>query len=511
MAGPQNPWLERPSASVPRKERNSWQMAYLAIECVVIVALLIGIAVVGYNLYQSVLSQNLFPLKRVVIREPLHYGDMHEVSEIIRNHQQRDLMHMDIAVLAEEMQQLDWIAKASVYKRWPDTVEMDLVERVPVVRWGEKAFLDADGAAFTIPDNDKLRHLFTVHGPDGYEKQVLGYYQLIAPWLSKQRIAIQELYLDQRLVWHARLENGLDVILGRDQLNERLKKLIVVNDKVIEPYARYIDGIDLRYHDGFSVRWKAGVKPVTAEKNPERGGEKSVVKATVAAAPVEKPKTATKAANKAVAKDVVKDVAKETAKPAAKETPVSKAVAKETAKPVAKENPASKTAAKESAKPAAKETAAAKPAAAKTENKEKVASKENKEKTTAKPASAPKESGKENKEKAVAKPAVATKENSKESSKENNKEKSANKNNPPAKEKAAAKTTNPTKENKEKPATSKTPAKEKGAEKTSAPDKNTAKENKTPVTPKKTTETNKEKAAPAKAAPKEKETGKNKK
>ena len=507
MAGPQNPWLERPSASVPRKERNSWQMAYLAIECVVIVALLIGIAVVGYNLYQSVLSQNLFPLKRVVIREPLHYGDLHEVSEIIRNHQQRDLMHMDIAVLAEEMQQLDWIAKASVYKRWPDTVEMDLVERVPVVRWGEKAFLDADGAAFTIPDNDKLRHLFTVHGPDGYEKQVLGYYQLIAPWLSKQQIAIQELYLDQRLVWHARLENGLDVILGRDQLNERLKKLIVVNDKVIEPYARYIDGIDLRYHDGFSVRWKAGVKPVTAEENPERGGEKSVVKATVAAAPVEKPKTATKAANKAVAKDVVK----ETAIPAAKETPVSKAVAKETAKPVAKENPASKTAAKESAKPAAKETAATKPVVAKTENKEKVASKENKEKTTAKPASAPKESGKENKEKAVAKPAVATKENSKESSKENNKEKSANKNNPPVKEKAAAKTTNPTKENKEKPATSKTPAKEKGAEKTSAPDKNTAKENKTPATPKKTTETNKEKAAPAKAAPKEKETGKNKK
>ena len=493
MAGPQNPWLERPSASVPRKERNSWQMAYLAIECVVIVALLIGIAVVGYNLYQSVLSQNLFPLKRVVIREPLHYGDLHEVSEIIRNHQQRDLMHMDIAVLAEEMQQLDWIAKASVYKRWPDTVEMDLVERVPVVRWGEKAFLDADGAAFTIPDNDKLRHLFTVHGPDGYEKQVLGYYQLIAPWLSKQQIAIQELYLDQRLVWHARLENGLDVILGRDQLNERLKKLIVVNDKVIEPYARYIDGIDLRYHDGFSVRWKAGVKPVTAEKNPERGGEKSVVKATVAAAPVEKPKTATKAANKAVAKDVVKDVVKETAKPAAKE------------------NPASKTAAKESAKPATKETAATKPVVAKTENKEKVASKENKEKTTAKPASAPKESGKENKEKAVAKPAVATKENSKESSKENNKEKSANKNNPPAKEKAAAKTTNPTKENKEKPATSKTPAKEKSTEKTPAPDKNTAKENKTPATPKKTTETNKEKAAPAKAAPKEKETGKNKK
>jgi len=57
----------------------------------------------------------------------------------------------------------------------------------------------------------------------------------------------------------------LTVILGRDQLNERLKKLVVVNNKVIKPYHPYIDAIDLRYHDGFSVRWKAGVRPVTTD------------------------------------------------------------------------------------------------------------------------------------------------------------------------------------------------------------------------------------------------------
>ena len=39
----------------------------------------------------------------------------------------------------------------------------------------------------------------------------------------------------------------------------------MVNDKVIKPYHPYIDAIDLRYHDGFSVRWKAGVRPVTTE------------------------------------------------------------------------------------------------------------------------------------------------------------------------------------------------------------------------------------------------------
>ena len=273
---PNNPWLHRSSVSVPRERRTTWQMVRLAFECVLIAGLLIAIAVTAYNIYQRVLQQNLFPLKRVIIREPLRYGDMGEVSEIIRNHHQRDLMHMDVALLADEMQRLDWIAKASVYKRWPDAVEVELEERVPVVRWGGSAYLDAAGEPFSIPDNDKLRQLFTLHGPDGYEKQVLQYYQLIAPWLASQHLEIKELLLDQRLIWHARLDNGLDIILGRDQLNERLKKLAVVNAKVIEPYQRYIDAIDLRYHDGFSVRWKPGVKPVTAEKNTARSGQPNV-------------------------------------------------------------------------------------------------------------------------------------------------------------------------------------------------------------------------------------------
>ena len=260
MKPPDNRYLRRSSVSVPREQRTAWQVFRLVLECVFVVVLLMGIAASIYAIYQRLSQQNFFPLKRVIIQEPLRYGDMREVSEIIRNHHQRDLLHMDVTLLADEMQRLDWIAKASVYKRWPDAVEVKLEERVPVVRWGGRAFLDASGEPFSIPDNDKLRELATIHGPDGYEKQVLQYWHDIAPWLGARQLQLQQLSLDQRLVWHAELENGLDVILGRDQLNDRLKKLAVVNDKVIKPYHRYTEAIDLRYHDGFSVRWKAGVK-----------------------------------------------------------------------------------------------------------------------------------------------------------------------------------------------------------------------------------------------------------
>ena len=443
---PDNRYLRRSSVSVPREQRTAWQVFRLVLECVFVVVLLMGIAASIYAIYQRLSQQNFFPLKRVIIQEPLRYGDMREVSEIIRNHHQRDLLHMDVTLLADEMQRLDWIAKASVYKRWPDAVEVKLEERVPVVRWGGRAFLDASGEPFSIPDNDKLRELATIHGPDGYEKQVLQYWHDIAPWLGARQLQLQQLSLDQRLVWHAELENGLDVILGRDQLNDRLKKLAVVNDKVIKPYHRYIEAIDLRYHDGFSVRWKAGVKPVTAEKNTARSGQPNVtmIRNETAEAPAaEKPpaKEAAKAVvkNKPVAKDN-----KTATKPAvADKTPAKEKAAttekippKETKeKTVAKTAPAEKPAAKE-----AKEKTAAKPAAA-----EKAPAKENKEKTTVKTAPAEKTPAKEVKEKTAPKTAPAEKTPAKE-----NKEKTVAKTTP------AEKT--PAKESKEKTAAKPAPA-----------------------------------------------------
>lgn len=457
---PDNRYLRRSSVSVPREQRTAWQVFRLVLECVFVVVLLMGIAAAIYAIYQRLSQQNFFPLKRVIIQEPLRYGDMREVSEIIRNHHQRDLLHMDVTLLADEMQRLDWIAKASVYKRWPDAVEVKLEERVPVVRWGGRAFLDASGTAFSIPDNDKLRDLATIYGPDGYEKQVLQYWHDIAPWLAARQLKLQQLTLDQRLVWHAELANGLDVILGRDQLNERLKKLVVVNDKVIEPYHRYIEAIDLRYHDGFSVRWKAGVKPVTAEKNPARDGN-GIVKAVT----------------------VVKEP------PAAKETP-AKPVAKETAKAPAKPSAPAKE--KAAAKAAPKEAA--------------------KEKAASKPAPAAKESTKENKEKPATKAVAAEKTPAKETAKEN-KEKTTGKTAPTGKtpEKAAEKVTE------------KTPAKEKAAAKPAPTEKAPVKETKEkPVAktapaektpPKENKEKTANKTAPATkpAAPKEKDSAKGKK
>ena len=72
---PKNRYLSRSSVSVPREERTLWQIAWLIGECTLAVFLLIGIAYGIYVTYQRLTQQAFFPLKRVIIAEPLRYGD----------------------------------------------------------------------------------------------------------------------------------------------------------------------------------------------------------------------------------------------------------------------------------------------------------------------------------------------------------------------------------------------------------------------------------------------------
>lgn len=263
----------RASVSRPREARPAWHILTAIMEMMLIVGLLVLIALACYAVYKRMTESAFFPLKRVILVEPLQHANPHEITDVVRAYGESDLLHVDVADLVREIKKISWVKEVAVDKKWPDAIEVRLEEREPVVRWGNKNFLDGNGVQFSLPDSPALQGLFTVRGPEGYEEFVLEHYRLFLPWLLSQGIAVESITLDPRLVWHVGM-GKIDVILGRDHLSERLRKLAVVNRRVIEPYRTYIHSVDLRYQDGFSVRWKEGVTPKTAEAKAQGKGGK---------------------------------------------------------------------------------------------------------------------------------------------------------------------------------------------------------------------------------------------
>ena len=228
--------------------------------------LLAAIVLSVHLAYKRITEHAFFPLKRVLFVRPLIYGDREAIVDVVAACTSQDMLRIDVRSLAERIARLPWVETVSISKQWPDALQVDVHERVPILRWGKKDFLDRKGKTFSLPASPKLDTLFPVTGPKGYEKQVLDMYLTIYPWLHRQGVDMRGLILDTRLVWHVRLGKEIDVIIGREELNQRFKKLAVVNRRIIKNYEKYIHSVDLRYRNGFSVHWKDGVKPVANEK-----------------------------------------------------------------------------------------------------------------------------------------------------------------------------------------------------------------------------------------------------
>jgi cell division protein FtsQ len=58
-----------------------------------------------------------------------------------------------------------------------------------------------------------------------------------------------------------RLDNGLQLGLGRQHTARRLLRFVRVYPRALEPRLEAIDSIDLRYTNGLAVRWRDGFEP----------------------------------------------------------------------------------------------------------------------------------------------------------------------------------------------------------------------------------------------------------
>ncbi len=81
-------------------------------------------------------------------------------------------------------------------------------------------------------------------------------FQHISEKISILNLAVVELDLTPRLAWYMRLNNGLQIVLGRDNIDTRLQRFIEAYAQLFANRVSDVDYVDLRYSNGFAVKWK---------------------------------------------------------------------------------------------------------------------------------------------------------------------------------------------------------------------------------------------------------------
>jgi cell division protein FtsQ len=156
-----------------------------------------------------------------------------------------------------------------VARRWPNRIAIRVTEQVPAAIWGERGLLNVRGELFVEDVRHVPAELPRLSGPDGRSAEVARRYLAVREQLIPIGLDLKSVRLDERGAWDMTLTNGVEIRLGRRDVDARTGLFVGVVADLITGHAGEIEHVDMRYSNGFTLGWKNG-GPAPAE-DPEGG------------------------------------------------------------------------------------------------------------------------------------------------------------------------------------------------------------------------------------------------
>jgi cell division protein FtsQ len=160
-----------------------------------------------------------------------------------------------------------------VRKRWPDVLEVRVIEHRPFARWGRDRLLSDHGRLFPIANIEVPEGLPQLAGPDARVSDVVALYNESRALFTPIGMDVQSIALDPRGSWTVQLHDGesghsAEVVVGRSEARARLGRFVRLMPQLLSQDAQLLARADLRYTNGFALTWQEA-KAETG--NPERG------------------------------------------------------------------------------------------------------------------------------------------------------------------------------------------------------------------------------------------------
>ncbi len=210
---------------------------------------------------QSVLDPARLPVHTVRIESPLKNVSQQAVRERVRPHAEAGFVGVDVDAVRDSLLQLPWVYQASVRRAWPDKLVINISEQQPLARWGNEALVNVHGELFFPQQTGAWKQLPLLRGPRQTSRMVAEQYRVMLGLLKPLGLGITHLSLNERRALSVRLDNGLQLGLGRQHTARRLVRFVRVYPQALAPRLEAIDSIDLRYTNGLAVRWRDGFEP----------------------------------------------------------------------------------------------------------------------------------------------------------------------------------------------------------------------------------------------------------
>lgn len=232
------------SGSNSRWKRGLGTLVFLA---------LLGVA--GYFSAEPLANILERPLSSVAVEGEFHYVSKERTIELIGAELDGDFLQLDLMRLKAVLERDPWVEYAALGRRWPDILLVKIVEQKPIARWGENGFMNQRGEIVHVEKMEGLDELPWLHGSEADAGRILQQYLDLSQLLRSRGLEVIALRCDQKKSWRLTLRNDIEVVIGRDQVMEKMRRFITVYDRYLNSLWNDVKTVDVRYTNGVAVQW----------------------------------------------------------------------------------------------------------------------------------------------------------------------------------------------------------------------------------------------------------------
>lgn len=197
-----------------------------------------------------------WPVTKLTVQAEFHHVKAEQIRDIVRPRLGRGFFALDLDAVQKAVAALPWVESVEASKRWPDTLLLRIYERQPFARWNDKQLISRQGQVFDVPPSELDTSLPSLHGPDDRLAEVVSFYADTRKAFGGTHLQINGVALTERGSWSLATADGAQIVLGdREQAARRLRRFLDVYPQVVAGHATGFAYADLRYTNGFAVRW----------------------------------------------------------------------------------------------------------------------------------------------------------------------------------------------------------------------------------------------------------------
>ncbi len=225
---------------------------------------IVVVVLVFIMLFLQINFNTLLPIKKIRAQGEFIKVTEKMILDAITNDVHGGYLKVNVHHLKTEIEQLPWVKIAAVRRVWPDSIVVTIKEQKAYAIWKSNALLNELGEKFE-PKLIETNNLPFLNGPDNLNIKVMNEYKAIEAQLNTVGLTVSEFHLDARRAVNIKLTNSIQISLGRKQYQLRLKRFITAFKLSLRKHAKNIKYVDMRYTNGFSIKWKENTQAAKAE------------------------------------------------------------------------------------------------------------------------------------------------------------------------------------------------------------------------------------------------------